>query len=56
MANMILTLLSTDEIEQHTATGHWRDRTIYVEAAGHAQRAPTRLPRATDSAASPIAS
>ena len=38
--NMILTLLSIDRIEQHTAAGHWRDRTIYMEAAEHALRAP----------------
>ena len=37
---MILTLLSIDRIEQHTAAGHWRDRTIYMEAAEHALRAP----------------
>ena len=40
MTNMILTLLSIDRIEQHTAAGHWRDRTIYMEAAEHALRAP----------------
>ena len=40
IANMILTLLSTDRIEQHAAAGHWRDHTIYMEAAGHAQHAP----------------
>jgi acyl-CoA synthetase (AMP-forming)/AMP-acid ligase II len=39
--NMILTLLSTDRIAQHTAAGHWRDRTIYLEAAEHALRAPS---------------
>jgi non-ribosomal peptide synthetase component E (peptide arylation enzyme) len=43
MANMILTLLSTDRIEQHTAAGHWRDRTIYMEAAGHAQQPPDKF-------------
>jgi len=40
IANMILRLLSTDRIEQHAAAGHWRDRTIYMEAASHAQHAP----------------
>jgi non-ribosomal peptide synthetase component E (peptide arylation enzyme) len=38
--NMIPTLLSTDRTEQHTASGHWRDRTIYMEVAEHARRAP----------------
>ena len=38
--NTILTLLSTDRIAEHTAAGHWRDRTIYLEAATHAARAP----------------
>ena len=41
--NMILTLLSTDLIAQHTAAGHWRDRTIYMEAAEQALRAPSRV-------------
>src|SRR5690348_12869941 len=40
IANMILTLISTERITQHTAAGHWRDHTIYMEAAGHAQHAP----------------
>jgi len=40
IANMILTLISTEWITQYTAAGHWRDHTIYTEAAGHAQHAP----------------
>lgn len=43
MTNMILTLLSTDRIEQHTEAGHWRDRTIYMEVAEHARCAPYRF-------------
>jgi acyl-coenzyme A synthetase/AMP-(fatty) acid ligase len=38
--NTILTLLSTDRIAQHTEAGHWRDQTIYMEAAAHMRRAP----------------
>ena len=40
MTNTILTLLSKDRIEAHTASGHWRNETIYMEAAGHADRTP----------------
>jgi acyl-CoA synthetase (AMP-forming)/AMP-acid ligase II len=39
-ANTILTLLTAERTAEHTAAGHWRDRTIYMEAAAHAQRAP----------------
>ena len=39
-ANTILTLLSTDRIAEHTASRHWRDETIYMEAAAHAARTP----------------
>ena len=39
-ANTILTLLSSERIAEHTAAGHWRDQTIYMEAAAHAHRAP----------------
>jgi acyl-CoA synthetase (AMP-forming)/AMP-acid ligase II len=38
--NSILTLLSTDRIAQHTGAGHWRDQTIYMEAAVYMRRAP----------------
>lgn len=39
-ANTILTSLSTGRIADHTASGHWRDQTIYMEAAAHAARTP----------------
>ena len=39
-SNTILTLLSPERIEQHTAAGHWRDQTIYMEAAVHARQTP----------------
>jgi acyl-CoA synthetase len=29
-----------ERIGQHTTAGHWRDQTIYMEAAAHAQHAP----------------
>jgi acyl-CoA synthetase (AMP-forming)/AMP-acid ligase II len=38
--NTILTLLTMERLEQHTTAGHWHGRTIYMEAAAHAQRAP----------------
>jgi acyl-CoA synthetase len=38
--NTILTLLSKDRIEEHTAWGHWRSETIYMAAAAHAERTP----------------
>jgi acyl-CoA synthetase len=38
--NTILTLLSKDRIEEHTASGHWRSETIYMAAATHAERIP----------------
>ena len=40
MTNTILTLLSTELIKQHTASGHWRDDTIYSLVCEHARRAP----------------
>lgn len=38
--NTILSLLSAERLREHTASGHWRDRTIYMEAAAQARRAP----------------
>lgn len=38
--NTILTLLSTDRIAQHTEAGHWRDQTVYLEAAAYMRRTP----------------
>ncbi len=38
--NAILTRLSTELIEQFTATGFWRSDTIYSLVRGHAERAP----------------
>ncbi|HUI97352.1 MAG TPA: class I adenylate-forming enzyme family protein [Xanthobacteraceae bacterium] len=40
MTNTILTLLSAELIKQYTATGHWRDDTIYALVRAHARRAP----------------
>ncbi len=40
MTNTILTLLSSERIRQHSASGHWRDQTIYMEAATHARQRP----------------
>jgi acyl-CoA synthetase len=38
--NTILTLLSKDRLDEHTASGHWRSETIYMAAAAHAGRMP----------------
>jgi acyl-CoA synthetase (AMP-forming)/AMP-acid ligase II len=40
MANTMLSLLSAEMLAQHTATGFWRDDTIYSLAAAHAARSP----------------
>jgi len=42
MTNTILTLLSAALIKQHTATGHWRDDTIYALVRAHARRTPDK--------------
>jgi len=38
--NTVLTLLSTEQIEQYYASGHWRDETIYQSALNHARARP----------------
>ena len=38
--NTVLTMLSTEQIEQFYASGHWRDETIYACALVRAQAAP----------------
>ncbi|MDO9435525.1 class I adenylate-forming enzyme family protein [Hydrogenophaga sp.] len=38
--NTVLTLLGTDEIQHYTASGHWRDETIYASALLQAQARP----------------
>lgn len=40
MTSTILSLLSAPAIEKHTSDGHWRDRTLYAIACGHAGQRP----------------
>src|SRR3569623_1196058 len=40
MTNTLLTLMSAEAIARHTASGFWRDDTIYALAAAHARHAP----------------
>ncbi|HEY2137034.1 MAG TPA: AMP-binding protein, partial [Xanthobacteraceae bacterium] len=43
MTNTILTLLSAELIARYTASGHWRDDTIYSLVRDHARRAPDKF-------------
>ena len=40
MANTLLTLLSTERIAEHTASGHWQTETLYQTARRHAAHTP----------------
>jgi acyl-CoA synthetase (AMP-forming)/AMP-acid ligase II len=43
MTNTLLTLLSTEQIKEYYAAGHWRDDTIYSLVQAQAQRAPQKF-------------
>ena len=40
MTNTLLTLLSTERIAEHTASGYWQTETLYQYARRHASRTP----------------